>query len=76
MSWIHPFWAFALPIMASLPLGWSMFRSLDPAPDRVGKRLDAVPMFLCRLLGRRRRPAWTGSNTPSLSWPSTPHCSS
>ena len=53
MSWIHPFWAFALPILASLPLGWSMFRSLDPAPDRVGKRLDAVPMFLCRLLGRR-----------------------
>jgi K+-transporting ATPase ATPase A chain len=42
-----------VPIAASIPLGWSMFRSLDPAPERVGKGLDAIPMFLCRLLGRR-----------------------
>ena len=53
MSWLHPFWAFALPIAASFPLGWSMFRSLDPPADRAGRGLDALPMFLCRLLGRR-----------------------
>ncbi|HMB03849.1 MAG TPA: potassium-transporting ATPase subunit KdpA [Isosphaeraceae bacterium] len=53
MPWIHPFWAFALPIAASIPLGWSMFRSLDVPADRVGKGLDAIPLFLCRLLGRR-----------------------
>src|SRR3954454_23228075 len=53
MSWLPPFWALALPIAASFPLGWSMFSSLDPAPGRVGRGLDALPMFLCRLLGRR-----------------------
>ena len=53
MPWLPPFWALALPIAASFPLGWSMFRSLDPKPDRVGRGLDALPMFLCRLLGRR-----------------------
>src|SRR3954454_4989892 len=30
-----------------------MFRSLDPGADREGKGLDALPIFLCRLLGRR-----------------------
>ena len=53
LSWIHPFWALGLPIAASFPIGWSMYRSLDPAPERVGKGLDAIPLFLCRLLGRR-----------------------
>jgi K+-transporting ATPase ATPase A chain len=53
LSWIHPFWALGIPIVASIPIGWSMFRSLDPAPERAGKGLDAIPMFLCRLLGRR-----------------------
>ena len=54
MIWLPPFWALAIPIAASFPIGWSMFRSLDPAPDRVGRGLDALPMFLCRLLGRRK----------------------
>ncbi len=53
-AWLHPFWAFSVPIAASIPLGWSMFRMLDPPDDRVGKGLDALPMFLCRLLGRRQ----------------------
>jgi K+-transporting ATPase ATPase A chain len=53
MPWLPPFWALAIPFAASFPLGWSMFRSLDPAPERVGRGLDALPMFLCRLLGRR-----------------------
>jgi K+-transporting ATPase ATPase A chain len=53
MAWLPPFWALILPIAASLPLGWSMFRTLDPSPDRVGRGLDAIPLFLCRLLGRR-----------------------
>ena len=53
-AWLHPFWAFALPIAVSFPLGWSMFRALDPSEDRAGRGLDALPMFLCRLLGRRQ----------------------
>ena len=52
-SLLHPLWAFGLPIAASIPLGWSMARSLDPPADRAGKGLDALPMFLCRLMGRR-----------------------
>ena len=31
-----------------------MARLLDPAPERVGKGIDAVPMFLLRLFGHRR----------------------
>jgi K+-transporting ATPase ATPase A chain len=54
MIWLPPIWALAIPIAASFPIGWSMFRSLDPAPDRVGRGLDALPMFFCRLLGRRK----------------------
>ena len=53
-AWLHPFWAFALPIAVSFPLGWSMYRALDPSEDRAGHGLDALPMFLCRLLGRRQ----------------------
>ena len=30
-----------------------MYRSLDPGEDRAGRGLDAIPRFLCRLLGRR-----------------------
>ncbi|MBX6313293.1 MAG: potassium-transporting ATPase subunit A [Isosphaeraceae bacterium] len=52
-SWLHPLWAFGLPIALSFPLGWWMFRSLDPPSDRVGRGLDVLPMVLCRLLGRR-----------------------
>jgi len=53
LSWLHPIWAFALPIALSFPLGLIMFRILDPPADRAGRGLDALPMFLCRLLGRR-----------------------
>ena len=42
-----------LPIAASLPIGWWMARALDPPADRAGRGLDALPLFLCRLLGRR-----------------------
>jgi len=52
-TWLHPAWALALPVAASIPLGWSMSRTLDPSPDRAGKGLDALPMFLLRLVGRR-----------------------
>jgi len=55
MVWLHPLWAVALPVAASLPIGWSMFRTLDVADDRVGRGLDALPMFLCRLIGTRGR---------------------
>ncbi len=54
LSWLHPFWALGLPLALSFPIGWSMFRILDVPDDRSGKGLDAVPMFLCRLLGRRQ----------------------
>jgi K+-transporting ATPase ATPase A chain len=53
MTWLHPTWAFALPILAALPLGWWMGRVLDVPGDRVGRGLDSLPMALCRLLGRR-----------------------
>jgi K+-transporting ATPase ATPase A chain len=53
LSWLHPFWAFALPIAMSFPLGWLMWRSLDVPDDRAGRGLDAIPMFLNRLIGRR-----------------------
>ncbi|MDB5352166.1 MAG: kdpA 1 [Planctomycetota bacterium] len=53
LSWLHPFWAFALPIAASFPLGWLMWRSLDVPEGRAGRGLDALPMLLCRLIGRK-----------------------
>ncbi|WP_435020666.1 potassium-transporting ATPase subunit KdpA [Tundrisphaera sp. TA3] len=53
MSWLHPTWAFALPISLSFPLGWLMWRSLDVPGDRAGRGLDALPTFLCRQIGRR-----------------------
>lgn len=59
LLWIHPFWAFLVPILASVPIGWSMFRTLDVSAERVGRGLDALPMFLCRLIGRRK-PAQMG----------------
>jgi K+-transporting ATPase ATPase A chain len=52
-SLLHPFWAIGLPIAGSLPLGWWMARALDPAPERVGKGIDVVPMILLRALGHR-----------------------
>ena len=53
LSWIHPLWALALPIAASVPIGLWMARVLDPPADRAGRGLDAVPLGLWRLLGRR-----------------------
>jgi K+-transporting ATPase ATPase A chain len=53
LTWLHPFWALGLPIALSFPIGWSMFRSLDPPDDRAGKGLDALPVYFLRLLGRR-----------------------
>ena len=52
-AWLHPTWAFALPIAASFPLGWLMARTLDVPGDRAGRGLDAIPMFLCRLIGKK-----------------------
>ena len=52
MSLVHVLWAFGLPIGLSIPLGWYMARVLDPAPEKVGRGLDAFPMVLMRLLGR------------------------
>jgi K+-transporting ATPase ATPase A chain len=51
-EWLHPLWAFALPVAFSIPLGWSMFRSLDRSDERTGKGLDALPVWLLRVLGR------------------------
>src|SRR3954469_2211412 len=52
MSWLQPFWAFALPIALSFPLGWPMWWSLDVPEGRQGRGLDALPMLLRRLIGR------------------------
>ncbi len=57
MSWLNPTWAFALPIALSFPLGWWMWRALDVADDRAGRGRDALPIWLCRLIGRRSREA-------------------
>jgi len=54
LSWLHPVWAFAIPIALSFPLGWLMWRRLDVPDDRAGRGPDALPMGLLRLLGRRR----------------------
>jgi K+-transporting ATPase ATPase A chain len=53
LSWLHPFWALGLPIAFSIPLGAWMARALDPPPDKVGKGIDAIPLLLFKLLGRR-----------------------
>jgi K+-transporting ATPase ATPase A chain len=52
-AWLFPFWALVVPIALSIPLGWSMARTLDLSDSDTGKGADALPMFLCRLLGRR-----------------------
>src|SRR5690242_197760 len=52
-SWLHPFWAFGLPIALSFPIGWIMARVLDVPTDRAGRGFDALPMALLRLIGRR-----------------------
>jgi potassium-transporting ATPase potassium-binding subunit len=52
-AWLHPIWAFALPIAASFPIGWLMARSLDVPSNRTGRGFDAIPMFLCRLIGKK-----------------------
>jgi K+-transporting ATPase ATPase A chain len=54
LSWLPAFWALGLPIALSFPLGWLMRRSLDVPPDRAGRGFDALPMLLCRLIGRRQ----------------------
>ncbi len=53
MSWLHPLWAFGVPIALSLPLGRYLAWVMDPAPGRVGRGLDAIPTALFRLLGRK-----------------------
>ena len=45
LSLLHPFWAIGLPIAGSIPLGWWMARVLDPPAERVGKGIDAVPLW-------------------------------
>ncbi len=68
MDWslLHPFWAIGLPIAASLPLGWLMWKTLDPPPDRAGRGIDAVPMFLLRSFGHRE-PARMGWRRYAMS---------
>ncbi|MFO0906938.1 MAG: potassium-transporting ATPase subunit KdpA [Isosphaeraceae bacterium] len=52
LQWLHPLWAFGIPIVLSWPIGGYMKRVLDPAPERVGKGLDALPYFLRKAIGR------------------------
>ena len=54
LAWLHPFWALrpADRVIVSDRAGRCFARSILRA-DRVGRGLDALPMFLCRLLGRR-----------------------
>ncbi len=61
-AWLQPTWAFALPIAASVPIGWWMARSLDVPEGRAGRGLDALPMALRRVLGGggSGRSTWKG----------------
>jgi K+-transporting ATPase ATPase A chain len=53
-------WAFLVPLVFALPLGWWIARVLDIPDGRAGSGTDALPTRLCRLLGRRpaRRMTW------------------
>jgi K+-transporting ATPase ATPase A chain len=57
---LHPIWALVVPIALSIPIGSLMFHALDPPADRLGKGLDALPVGLCGILGRKlpRRMDW------------------
>ncbi len=44
-------WAFLVPVLLALPLGWWIVRVMDVPDDRHGSGLDALPARLCRLLG-------------------------
>jgi potassium-transporting ATPase potassium-binding subunit len=43
-----------VPVLLALPLGWWMARVMDIPGDRHGRGADALPVMLCRLLGRGR----------------------
>jgi K+-transporting ATPase ATPase A chain len=44
-----------LPIALSFPLGKLLQRLLDVPAERAGRGVDAWPVFLCRLIGRREQ---------------------
>jgi K+-transporting ATPase ATPase A chain len=69
-AWLNPIWALGLPILLSIPLGKLLYRALDVPDERAGKGLDAVPMFLCRLIGRREpgRMDWKGYAVAMLTF--------
>ena len=52
--WLHASWALALPIALSVPLGWIMARTLDAGPERTGKGLDRLALWILGLIGRRQ----------------------
>jgi K+-transporting ATPase ATPase A chain len=54
LSLLHPLWVIGLSLAGSFPLGLGMARLLDPSAEKVGKGLDAIPVALLRLLGRRQ----------------------
>jgi K+-transporting ATPase ATPase A chain len=60
LSLLHPFWAVGLSIGGSIPLGWWMAHVLDPAPERIGKGIDTIPLGLLKLLGHR--------NSTGMGW--------
>ena len=52
-SWLPAAWTLLVPLAASIPLGIALARVLDVPASREARGLDAVPMFLRRLIGRR-----------------------
>jgi len=46
-------WAFVVPIVLALPLGWWIARVMDRPAQEYGRGIDAPPVFLCRLMGCR-----------------------
>ncbi|MFO0908989.1 MAG: potassium-transporting ATPase subunit KdpA [Isosphaeraceae bacterium] len=53
IGWLHPVLALVIPFALSIPVGWWMFRTLDPPEDRIGRGADALPLALMRALGCR-----------------------
>jgi K+-transporting ATPase ATPase A chain len=50
---MHLFFAFTIPILLALPLGWWIARVMDRPAAQYGRGIDRVPVFICRLIGHR-----------------------
>ena len=59
---MHLFFAFTIPIVLALPLGWWIARVMDRPADQYGRGIDGLPALLCRLIGYRGADSMTLRN--------------